>query len=805
MTSLKATKRALLSSVLALFLCFAMLLGTTYAWFTDSATSSGNTITSGVLDVELYKWTKNDAGEVVGTALSELAKAGKDTSVFSADVLWEPGHTQVAYLSIKNNGSLDLKYRVAVIVTAGADVDGDKADITEVMFYEITPDKKFGEVTAWSGINAKQVKLGNNNTDAEDVTLLAGKNGNPGEEHFFALSVHMDEEAGNKYQNETVTFDIVVLAGQLASETDSFGPNYDKYAGYHGIGFAPSPLVTGASAVEIPVRGEDGYKDASINVPMSAVADGYTDDLIAYVNEVDYVGNFAVPAGSETLTYDVTVEGIKEGNTTPIKVMLKLPVDLDPTTVSVYHYDEPINNPEYNPNTGYVTFYTTSFSPFTLIHDADSKYQPAPALPEGLPVAGVVNSPVYENVDLPWGSYGVWSPTDGLEAKLEAAYTFSCTETLDEAEQNKFANWYCDFYVELDKDLGANQIFLGGNYGSFGWVGFHNGDLTLEANTEIPLLGSVTSNPWTYLDVAQNVGTFICGVGDVNNALAGATFTVTLRLTNPENEAEFYNIAQIKYVFGTENITSTVVSTQTALNDITTTGGTVILEAGEYKMPSNQSSTADLTIVGTKDTVVDVTLGAYMDSANVTFKGVTIKTSTGYANGNGSDYAALYTPNVTYIDCTFVGPMRVGRDGAKFVNCTFTNLGNDYIWTYGNDVTFEGCTFNTDGKAILVYSDGGNEVSKVTVKNCIFNSTQGAKAGAIANQNCAAIEIHNYGNGVNLVTEGNTYDSNFSGEWRIKTYENGKPQVIVNGTEYTQIAIDGKLMTIDANKNVTVQ
>jgi hypothetical protein len=219
----------------------------------------------------------------------------------------------------------------------------------------------------------------------------------------------------------------------------------------------------------------------------------------------------------------------------------------------------------------------------------------------------------------------------------------------------------------------------------------------------------------------------------------------------------------------------------------------------------NLAGSNDVTIVGTKDTVIDVTMGAYMDSSKVVFEGVTIKGSTGKANGNGSDYAALYTPNVTYINCTFDGPFRVGRDGARFINCTFTNLGNDYVWTYGNDVTFEGCTFNTDGKAILIYSDGGNEIAKVTVKNCTFNSTKGAKAGAIANQNCAAIEIHNYGNGVNLVTEGNKYDANFSGEWRIKTYETGKTQVFVNGTEYKTIALDGKLMTIDANKNVTVQ
>jgi hypothetical protein len=236
----------------------------------------------------------------------------------------------------------------------------------------------------------------------------------------------------------------------------------------------------------------------------------------------------------------------------------------------------------------------------------------------------------------------------------------------------------------------------------------------------------------------------------------------------------------------------------------TTENAFLKLPAGEYTMPS-VGGNKEVTIVGTKDTVIDNTLGAYMEDSKVSFEGVTIKGSTGKVNGNGSDYAALYTKNVTYTNCTFDGPFRIGRDGATFINCTFTNLGNDYIWTYGNDVTFIGCTFNTDGKAILIYSDGGNEVSKVTVKDCVFNATQGAKAGAIANQNCAAIEIHNYGNGVDLTTEGNTYNTTyFSGEWRIKTYETGRTKVFVNGTEYTQIAIDGKLMTIDASKNVTV-
>ena len=227
-----------------------------------------------------------------------------------------------------------------------------------------------------------------------------------------------------------------------------------------------------------------------------------------------------------------------------------------------------------------------------------------------------------------------------------------------------------------------------------------------------------------------------------------------------------------------------------------------VLGEGNFKMPGNNTS-ATVKIIGNNAAVIDMTWGAYWDYATVTFENVIFETTFGKVNGNGSDYAAFYSKNVTYNNCTFNGGMLIGRDGATFNGCTF-NITSDYLRAYGNDATFDGCTFNTVGKAILIYSDGGNEISQVTVKNCNFNASVGAKASAIANQNCAAIEIHNYGNGVNLVTENNTIGENFSGEWRIKTYETGRTKVIVNGTEYTQIAIDGKLMTIDANKNVTV-
>ena len=82
----KTTKRSLMMSVLSLFLCFAMLLGTTFAWFTDSVSSANNIITSGNLDVELYYQVEGQ---------TDWTKVTDQTNIFKENALWEPGHTEV--------------------------------------------------------------------------------------------------------------------------------------------------------------------------------------------------------------------------------------------------------------------------------------------------------------------------------------------------------------------------------------------------------------------------------------------------------------------------------------------------------------------------------------------------------------------------------------------------------------------------------------------------------------------------------------------------------------------------------------
>ena len=83
----KRTKRALVSSALALLLCFTMLLGTTYAWFTDSVTTVNNKIVAGNLDIELYAAKQPDTGVALDWNMVDGT-----TNIFETGTLWEPGH-----------------------------------------------------------------------------------------------------------------------------------------------------------------------------------------------------------------------------------------------------------------------------------------------------------------------------------------------------------------------------------------------------------------------------------------------------------------------------------------------------------------------------------------------------------------------------------------------------------------------------------------------------------------------------------------------------------------------------------------
>ena len=125
MTNRKSTKKALLSSVLSLVLCMAMLIGTTFAWFTDNVSSKNNKIVAGNLDMSVEY-------SLDGVTWNDLEGA---TDLFQTD-LWEPGHTEVVALKIENLGSLAFKYNVNMNIVsevAGTNVDDETFKLSDIL------------------------------------------------------------------------------------------------------------------------------------------------------------------------------------------------------------------------------------------------------------------------------------------------------------------------------------------------------------------------------------------------------------------------------------------------------------------------------------------------------------------------------------------------------------------------------------------------------------------------------------------------------------------------------------------------
>ena len=543
MTNRNTTKRALISAVLVLVMCMTSLIGTTFAWFTDSVSSEGNIIQSGNLKIGFY-WA--NGAEDVPTTDNGWTKV--NGAIFN-ETNWEPGYVSARHLKVKNEGSLAFQYRL-VISPIGEYTK--LAEVIDVYFVEnATKLTNRADLTNDSYVGTLADLIADPDGAAYG-TLLADNS------KEITVAFKMNEDAGNEYQGLSLgdAFTITVFATQMAYESDNLGDDYDGAAEYPMNAGGSAPVNTDTTKnggrTEFDLMGKNNNvgagsdnKVGSASVPYNSVEDDDKDVEINVI-QTETNPNVTVTSDQNATSYNITASNIKADNNEDITVVLY--IGEGKSGVSLYHYDEKIPC-TYNAITGNVTFQTKTFSPFTVVYDAVPVEVKVPESTDGKPVAIVTPEPEFVNTDLEWGSYGQWSPTEGLDNQLEAAYKFQCAETAEQAAENAYANWYCDFYVMLDKDLGENQIFLGGNYGSFGWIGFHNREFTLEANTEVGLLESVTSNPWTYADVATWVGTFICGVGDVNNQLSGATFTVMLRLTNPQDSSDYFNVSTIEYKF----------------------------------------------------------------------------------------------------------------------------------------------------------------------------------------------------------------------------------------------------------------
>ncbi len=305
MTKGKNTKRALLASMLSLILCAAMLIGSTFAWFTDTVTSGKNRIVAGNLNVELL-WSEDGADYTIVNA---------DTNMFG-DALWEPGYTRVVYLKVENAGSLALKYRLGINVdneTPGTNVYGDKFNLSDFIKFGVVHNQTTafiedaaGRAAALAAVAGSVAPISAGYASAP-ASLVAGDMSKP-----IALVVYMPEDVDNianyktsdenptEYQ-PSIDLGVILNATQDAVESDGFGSDYDEEAW---------SMMDPAAHLEALLK--QGYIPAKTAAALKSALEGT-----------------AAPNGKVVMSGDVTVE-----DGTQISVLKDTVIDFNGNTLT---------------------------------------------------------------------------------------------------------------------------------------------------------------------------------------------------------------------------------------------------------------------------------------------------------------------------------------------------------------------------------------------------------------------------------------------------------------------------------------
>ena len=272
MTSSKSTKRALLTSVLAILMCVAMLIGTTFAWFTDTASTGVNKIVSGNLKVDIIG--ANSDSHIEKLDFTKATGAGGE------NLLWEPG---CRYLTdgfrIANKGNLALKWKAEInkdnIVNgkAAPTAKDGKSLLDVIDFYVVTSTDENAEAVAIENFVGNLKK-----TETSEVYYIKGV---------------MQTTAGNDYQDLTLEgIAITVVATQDTVENDSFNNQYDKDA---PLDFVPVSTAAELKSVFANAAGGD------VNVFLTDDIDLGADNTLMIVDENSDIGDINIQANGHTV------------------------------------------------------------------------------------------------------------------------------------------------------------------------------------------------------------------------------------------------------------------------------------------------------------------------------------------------------------------------------------------------------------------------------------------------------------------------------------------------------------------------
>lgn len=236
MNKRSSTKKALTASIMSMALCTVLLIGATFAWFTDSVNSGTNKIQAGNLDVA-FEYSKDG-----GTNWTEVTKDTDD--LFGKDTLWEPGHVEYVNLKVSNLGSLALKYQLGIRAaneTTGTNINDVEFKLSDYIKFAIVDGTKTYSAndTGRKQAVADATATGSFNISSgykSENTLLPKKDGATDDWTIVTLIAYMPEQVGNEanYKEGTqapaIDLGVELTATQVPHESDSFGTDYDEKA-----------------------------------------------------------------------------------------------------------------------------------------------------------------------------------------------------------------------------------------------------------------------------------------------------------------------------------------------------------------------------------------------------------------------------------------------------------------------------------------------------------------------------------------------------------------------------------------------
>ena len=387
-------KQRLISALLVLAMMITSLLGTTFAWFTDTVKSEGNKIESGTLKIDLLHLVDGEWTSI---------KDDSDHKIFDYDK-WEPGYTGIETLKIQNQGSLSLKYRLSIEIAKDSAKLGNNgenlADVIDVyVLYGDTAAESFSEVKdSWirkgtltevlknpaGFIGGQLLPTGRVLEDGASNTTAVGS-------QIVQIALHMSEDAGNEYQDLSVG-DIFVnlVATQWGNENDSFGNDYDSNVNF--------PAIEDYDVV-IPVTTVDGtvnttVTEGNVTIPRGVKVKNGVTTLGAYIKEKDHSdSNISIGDDEIMRPLDVHVEGIAPDNTVPIIIDLGevMPAGLNIGNYTLYHVENGVNVAMvavanvsdldehnefyYDPATGIVVVAMATFSEVAILADTVNAWE----------------------------------------------------------------------------------------------------------------------------------------------------------------------------------------------------------------------------------------------------------------------------------------------------------------------------------------------------------------------------------------------------------------------------------------------